>query len=128
MLVTLEGEYLQPGGSISGGAYKQSSNLLSRRRRITEAEGEIKKLNEEISFFSEKIKKHEEIKKVIHFNSTPVGYQYQISFTIYVDGNLSTFDSHEIADTLEKEIKKEIPEIFLTVIHVNPMNIEHNKK
>ena len=73
------------------------------------------------------IKRHEEIKKVIHFNSTPVGYQYQISFTIYVDGNLSTFQSHDIADTLEKEIKKEIPEIYLTVIHVNPMNIEKNK-
>ena len=70
------------------------------------------------------IKRHKEIKKVIHFNSTPVGYQYQISFTIYVDGNLSTFISHDIADTLEKEIKKEIPEIYLTVIHVNPMHIK----
>lgn len=74
------------------------------------------------------IKRHEEIKKVIHFNSTPVGYLYQISFTIYVDGNLSTFKSHEIADTLEKEIQKEIAEIYLTVIHVNPMNINSNKK
>ena len=74
------------------------------------------------------IKRHDEIQKVIHFNSTPVGYQYQISFTIYVDGNLSTFESHEIADTLEKEIKKEIPEIYLTVIHVNPMHIDNNKK
>lgn len=72
------------------------------------------------------IKRHEEVKKVIHFNSTPVGYQYQISFTIYVDGNLSTFESHEIADTLEKEIKREVPEIYLTVIHVNPMEIKKN--
>ena len=72
------------------------------------------------------IKRHEEVKKVIHFNSTPVGYQYQISFTIYVDGNLSTFESHEIADTLEKEIKREVPEIYLTVIHVNPMEIKNN--
>ena len=67
------------------------------------------------------IKRHPEIKKVIHFNSTPVGYRYQISFTIYVDGNLSTFKSHEIADNLEKEIKEEIEEIYLTVIHVNPL-------
>lgn len=67
------------------------------------------------------IHSHEEIKKVQHFNSTPVGYQYQISFTIFVDGNLSTFESHEIANNLEKEIKKKIDEIYLTVIHVNPM-------
>ena len=72
------------------------------------------------------IHKYDEVKKVIHFNSTPVGYRYQISFTIYVDGNLTTFESHKIADRLEKEIAKEIPEIYLTVIHVNPMNI--NKK
>ena len=72
------------------------------------------------------INSHEEIKKVIHFNSTPVGYKYQISFTIYVDGNMSTFESHEIADTLEKEIDNKIDEIYLTVIHVNPIKI--NKK
>ena len=72
------------------------------------------------------IKKHKEVKRVIHFNSTPVGYQYQISFTIYVDGNLTTFESHHIADTLEKEIAKEIPEIYLTVIHVNPIKINTN--
>lgn len=77
------------------------------------------------------IKTHPEIKKVIHFNSTPVGYQYQISFTIYVDGNLSTFESHNIANTLEKEIDKKIPEIYLTVIHVNPMEVKlkrHKRK
>ena len=67
------------------------------------------------------IKSHEEIKKVIHFNSTPVGYKYQISFTIYVDGNLSTFASHDIANNLEKEIIKKIDEIYLVVIHVNPI-------
>ncbi|MGM9874816.1 MAG: cation diffusion facilitator family transporter [Bacilli bacterium] len=67
------------------------------------------------------IDRHKEIKKVIHFNSTPVGYKYQISFTIYVDGNMSTFDSHDIANKLEKEIIKEIEEIYLVIIHVNPI-------
>ena len=67
------------------------------------------------------INTHKEIKKVIHFNSTPVGYKYQISFTIYVDGNLSTFESHKIADNLEKEIGENLEEIYLTVIHVNPI-------
>lgn len=67
------------------------------------------------------IDRHKDIKKVIHFNSTPVGYKYQISFTIYVDGNMSTFDSHDIANKLEKEIIKEIDEIYLVIIHVNPI-------
>ena len=71
------------------------------------------------------INSHPEIRKVTHFNSTPVGYQYQISFTIFVDGNLSTFESHDIANYLEKEIDKQIPEVYLTVIHVNPVEIEN---
>ena len=62
----------------------------------------------------------EAVKKIEHFNSTPVGYRYQISFTIYVEGHLSTFESHEIANKIEKEIDK-LEEIYLTVIHVNPI-------
>ena len=74
------------------------------------------------------INKHEEVIKIQHFNATPVGYRYQISFTIYVDGNMSTFDSHAIANSLEREIEKEIPEIYLTVIHVNPTEIKKKNK
>lgn len=70
------------------------------------------------------ISKHKEIRRVNHFNATPVGYKYQISFTIFVDGNLSTFDSHSIANGLEKEIDKNIPEVYLTVIHVNPIDVK----
>ena len=69
------------------------------------------------------IKQHKEIKRITHFNSTPIGYLYQISFTIFVDGNLTTFESHKITDKLEKEITKKIDEIYLTVIHVNPIKI-----
>lgn len=74
------------------------------------------------------IKEHNEIKKINHFNSTPVGYRYQISLTIYVDGNLSTFESHRIADDLEKEINNKIEDIYLTVIHVNPIDIKEVDK
>ena len=74
------------------------------------------------------IDKHEEVIKIQHFNATPVGYRYQISFTIYVDGNMKTFDSHAVANSLEREIEKEIPEIYLTVIHVNPIEINNKNK
>ena len=70
------------------------------------------------------IGEHKEVIRINHFNSTPVGYRYQISFTIFVDGNLSTFESHNIANALEREIEKQIPEIYLTVIHVNPMQVK----
>ncbi len=41
-MVTLEGELLVPGGAISGGAFKNNSNLLGRRREIEELEGKVK--------------------------------------------------------------------------------------
>lgn len=46
-IVTLEGEYLNIGGSISGGAFKNNSNLLGRRREIEELENKLKDLKNE---------------------------------------------------------------------------------
>ncbi|MCM1026377.1 MAG: chromosome segregation protein SMC [Roseburia sp.] len=43
-MVTLEGELLAPGGAISGGAFKNNSNLLGRRREIDELKKNVKKL------------------------------------------------------------------------------------
>lgn len=37
-IVTLEGELLNAGGSMTGGAFKNTSNLLGRRREIEELE------------------------------------------------------------------------------------------
>ena len=42
-IVTLEGELLNAGGSMTGGAFKNSSNLLGRRREIEELEAACKK-------------------------------------------------------------------------------------
>ncbi len=43
-IVTLEGEQLVPGGAISGGAYKNNSNLLGRRRELEELEKNVRNL------------------------------------------------------------------------------------
>ena len=42
-IVTLEGEYLTPGGALAGGSFKNSSNLLGRKREIDALEEEAKK-------------------------------------------------------------------------------------
>lgn len=96
--------------------FKESYDILMDKAISEETKKEVYKI----------IKQHNEIKRIQHFNSTPIGYMYQISFTIYVDGNLTTFESHEIADNLEKEIVKKIDEIYLAVIHVNPMRINES--
>ena len=47
-MVTLEGDLLNPGGAMSGGAFKNSSNLLSRRREIEEMEKNVAKLRKDV--------------------------------------------------------------------------------
>lgn len=42
-IVTPEGDLLNPGGSMSGGAFKNSSNLLGRKREMEELEEACKK-------------------------------------------------------------------------------------
>ena len=71
------------------------------------------------------VKKHPEVLKINHINSTPIGYQFQVNLTIFVDGNMTTFESHEIANNIEKELIK-LDIISLAVIHVNPMVVDKN--
>ena len=47
-IVTLEGESLSPGGSLSGGAFRNSSNLLARKREIEELEQSVAALEQKI--------------------------------------------------------------------------------
>lgn len=66
-------------------------------------------------------KKYKDIIKLENLYSTPIGYKYVIVFTILIDGNMSTFKSHEIADNLENDILNNIEQIDSVIIHVNPM-------
>jgi chromosome segregation protein len=59
-MVTLEGELFMPGGAISGGAFKNSSNLLGRRREIEELQGKVKATLEQMDSLLDEI---EQIKK-----------------------------------------------------------------
>jgi len=47
-IVTLEGELLSIGGSMTGGAFKNSSNLLSRRREMEELEKKKTAIEQEL--------------------------------------------------------------------------------
>lgn len=51
-IVTLEGDALNPGGSMSGGAYRNKSNLLGRNRELKELKQKLEKNREEIAEFS----------------------------------------------------------------------------
>lgn len=48
-MVTTEGESLSPGGSMTGGAFRNNSNLLGRRREIEELETKVNQLKQNLT-------------------------------------------------------------------------------
>ena len=58
-IVTLEGELLNPGGSMTGGAFKNNSNLLGRNRELEELETKIKKETEQLKKLSARFEESE---------------------------------------------------------------------
>lgn len=54
-MVTLEGELLAPGGAISGGAFKNNTNFLGKRREIADLEKSVEKLEKEIAEGDKKV-------------------------------------------------------------------------
>ena len=64
-VVTLDGESLSPGGSISGGAFKGAGNLLGRKREIDEVEAEISELLKNYTDANDKVEAFEEKRTVI---------------------------------------------------------------
>ena len=54
-MVTLEGELLNPGGSMTGGAFRSSSNLLGRAREIEELEKSVRMLKQDMVRMQEEI-------------------------------------------------------------------------
>ncbi len=58
-IVTLDGELLSPGGSMTGGAFKNSSNLLGRKREIEELEQKCEKILKISEGFEKELRKTE---------------------------------------------------------------------
>lgn len=75
-IVTLEGELLNPGGSMTGGAFKNSSNLLGRNRELEELEIKIKKETENLNKLSSSFEELE--KKVVNLSQQTQKQQNEI--------------------------------------------------
>ena len=64
-MVTVEGELLSPGGSMTGGAFKNSSNLLGRRREMEELEASVKALKKDMQEMQKSIDDNRSKRNVI---------------------------------------------------------------
>lgn len=121
-IVTKEGEYLTPGGSISGGAYKNVSNLLGRRREIEALEVQINKLQNRIKELTSKLEKEnrkkaadisrlDEIKRLLQ-------EKYLLQNTAKINFEQVVAKKTE-AQSLYSDYVKELEEIKLQAVELN---------
>lgn len=130
-IVTLEGELLNAGGSMSGGAFKNSSNLLGRRREIEDLEKSIDTNKKEYTACEEKIKnlkrqmleygeESEQVKKVLN-------EQFLLQNTIKLNLNQANEKQKELNESYE-DYKREKSEIGIQITDIkensNELNME----
>ena len=70
------------------------------------------------------IKSYEDIKRIGEIYSIPIGYNYIVVVTIFVDGRMHTVTSHKIATEIENKILKKIKRIQNVIVHVEPYSKE----
>ena len=71
-------------------------------------------------FILDIINSYKDVKNVDSISSAPVGSQYIIFITVCLDGNLSTFESHGLANSIEESVSK-LDNVYKTIVHVEPI-------
>lgn len=125
-MVTIEGELLVPGGAISGGAFKNKSNLLSRAREIDELSKEVKECLEKTDKVLNEIEKIKEKRNKIRRDIEEVKGRIQEKFIEQNTARLNVMQAEEKKSETGKgyeELKEEQEEIAKTLL-----SIEEEKK
>ena len=129
-IVTKEGEYLTPGGSISGGAYKNVSNLLGRRREIEALEALINKLQKQGKELTSNLEKENNKKYgyIASLDDTKKQLQekYLLQNTAKINLEQGTAKKVEI-ESLCLDYIKELEEIELQAVELKQNLEELNK-
>lgn len=79
-MVTLEGELLVPGGAISGGAFKNNSNLLGRRREMEELQKKIEAALKKIDNLQQEIHDTKEARNALRSEIEMIKLSLQTEF------------------------------------------------
>lgn len=94
-MVTLEGDSLSPGGSMTGGAFKNNSNLLGRRREIEELERSVELLKKELSEMQQSINENRSRRNVLR--DTVADFQEKLRQQ-YVEQNTAKMNLEQIEE------------------------------
>ncbi len=117
-MVTLEGELLVPGGAISGGAFKNNSNLLGRRREMEELEKKVKQYVVEIDRLLNEIEDTKKRRNKLRLDVEDVKGQLQQKFIEQNTARLNVMQARDRKSETEEgfgELKSEEQEIELQI-------------
>ena len=76
-IVTLEGESLSPGGAMTGGAFKNTSNLLGRQREVEDLTKSVAALRESILSSKEELEKVRNLREDMEEKERGTRAEYQ---------------------------------------------------
>lgn len=97
-MVTTEGELLVPGGAISGGTFKNNSNLLGRRREMEELEKKVKQYVVEIDRLLEDIEATKTKRNKLRLEIEDIKGQLQRKFIEQNTARLNVIQANERKD------------------------------
>ena len=98
-MVTLEGELLSPGGSMTGGSFRNNSNLLGRRREIEELEGHIRQLKKELDDMQQQITRKRDERNELRRKKTELTEQMQ---KLYLEQNTARMNMQSAVEKTEE--------------------------
>ena len=117
-IVTTEGELLNPGGSMSGGAFKNNNNLLGRRRQIKQLEEDVEKFKTKLTEYAAQIEQGEkEIKEL----REKIGANNRLRQELIVKQNTEKIGYERAVSDLKKSEEQ------LELIRIEGMRIEEDK-
>ncbi len=120
-MVTVEGELLVPGGAISGGAFKNNSNLLGRRRELEELENKVKKHLQEIDALLEDIESTKKNRNQLRIDIGDIKTKLQEQFISQNTARLNVIKAEERRDETTQgydTLKKEELEIGNQILEI----------
>ncbi len=118
-IVTTEGELLNPGGSMSGGAFKNSQNLLGRRREMDDLEKRSQELKEKLKELSGDIAQNE---KESEETAKQISASRKIRQELSLKQNTAKLNYDRAAEDMEKNQEK------LELIRLESSQIEERKE
>ena len=113
-MVTIEGELLVPGGAISGGAFKNSSNLLGRRREMEILEKKVKEYVVQVDRLLEDIEQTKKDRNKLRLEIEDIKGQLQRKFIEQNTARLNVIQATERKNEAEEgfgELKAEEEDI-----------------